>query len=71
MTSTFNRTVTVQDVVNSSIAAGYGAGLKLGAAVEYSPQTSVFTGTVGLGAGGFGGAASLNIASGFVPVCKE
>ncbi len=72
MTSTSNRGVTVQDVVNSSLAAGgaVGAGFAVGADVNL--QTGVFTETVGFGGGGFGGApASLNIASGFIPICRE
>ncbi len=71
MTSTSNTNVSVQDVVNSSLTVGGGAGAGVGAAVDYSPQTGVFTGTIGLGTGGWGGASGLNIASGFIPICKE
>jgi hypothetical protein len=71
MTSTYNTNVTVQDVVNSSLTIGGGAGAGFGLGVDYSPQTGVFTETVGLGAGGWGGAGGLNIASGFIPICRE
>jgi RHS repeat-associated protein len=71
MTSTFKSGVTVQDVVNSSISIGgaYGEGLAAGG--DVSPQTNVVTLTLGFGAGGWGGASGLNIASGFIPICKE
>lgn len=71
MTSTFKTTVTVQDVVNSILSLGGGAGAGFGLGVDYSPQTGVFTETIGLGTGGWGGASSLNIASGFIPICKD
>jgi hypothetical protein len=71
MTSTFSETVTIQDVVNSSLSFGAGAGEGFGVAADYNPQTSVLTDTTGFGVGGWGGVASLNIASGFIPVCKE
>jgi RHS repeat-associated protein len=71
MTSTFNTTVTVQDVVNSTVSMGAGAGAGFGVAAEYSPQTRVATVTVGFGGGGWGGASSLNLASGFIPLCKH
>jgi RHS repeat-associated protein len=71
MTSTFSETVTIQDVVNSSLSFGAGAGEGFGVAADYNPQTSVLTDTIGFGVGGWGGAGSLNIASGFIPVCKE
>lgn len=69
MTSTFNTTTTVQDVVNSVLSLGGGAGAGFGLGVDYNPQTSVFTETVGVGTGGWGGATGLNIASGFIPLC--
>ena len=71
MTSTFNTTVAVQDVVNSSLSLGGGAGAGFGLGVDYSPQTGVFTETIGIGIGGWGGASGLNIASGFIPICKK
>ena len=48
-----------------------GAGEGLGGAVEFCPQARVFSGTLGFGIGGWGGASALNLASGFIPVCKE
>jgi RHS repeat-associated protein len=70
MTSTLNSTVTIQDVVNSSISLGVGAGDGFAVSLDYSPQTGVVTETVGPGAGGWGGATSLNVASGFIPICQ-
>jgi len=71
MTSTFNATVTVQDVVNSSVSLGFAGAAGLGAGVDYNPQTQVVTGTIGAGLGGWGGTGGLNAASGFVPICPE
>jgi len=71
MTSTFNPTVTIQDVVSSIASVGFGYGAGAGFAVEVSPGTGVLTETVGFGTGGFGGAQGLNIASGFIPICTE
>ena len=71
MTSTTNTLVTVQDVVNSSVSVGlaWGQGFAVGGDVNL--QTGVFTETVGFGGGGFGGANVVNIASGFIPICRE
>jgi len=71
MTSTFNTNVTVQDVVNSSVSVGFAAAAGLGAGVDVSPQTGVFTGTIGVGVGGWGGSGGLNVASGFIPICPH
>jgi RHS repeat-associated protein len=71
MTSTFNTTATVYDVVNSFISVGGAAGDVFAAGGDINIQTGVFTETIGFGIGGFGGAAPLSIASGFFPVCRE
>jgi len=72
MTSTLNTNVTVQDVVNSSLSGGGAVGAGFAVGVDVNLQTGVFTETIGFGIGGFGGApASLNIASGFIFICKE
>lgn len=71
MTSTYNSEVIVQDVVDSSLTVGGGAGEGLGVAVDYSPQTGVSSVTFGFGAGGWGGASGMNIASGFIPICPK
>ncbi|HXH49813.1 MAG TPA: hypothetical protein VNM47_10745 [Terriglobia bacterium] len=72
MTSTYKTTVTIQDVVNSSVSVGGGVGVGFGVGVDMSLQTGVFSETIGFGTGGFGGSpAGLNIASGFVPICHE
>jgi RHS repeat-associated protein len=63
--------VTVQDIVNSSISFGFGAGNGLAAAGDFSPQTYATSLILGFGAGGWGGATGMNIASGFIPICKE
>jgi hypothetical protein len=70
MTVSFKSDVSVQDMVNSSISFGgaYGQGFAAGA--DFSPQTDSVTGTIGFGTGGWGGATGMNVASGFIPVCK-
>lgn len=70
MTSTLNATVMAQDVVNSNISVGAAGADVLGAGIDYSPQTKVITGTIGFGAGGWGGTSSLNLGSVFISVCK-
>lgn len=71
LTSTTNRNVVVNDVVNSSVSVGYAAGAGLAAGVDVSPQTGVMSGTVGVGMGGWGGSGALNLGSGFIPICRE
>lgn len=63
--------VTIQELVNSSASFGVAYGEGFAGAIDYNPETSAITVTVGIGEGGWGGAGGLNIASGFFPVCPE
>jgi RHS repeat-associated protein len=71
MTSWSDKTAIVQDVVESSVSYGAAVGKGFAIGWDWSPSTSVTTTTIGGGFGGFGGAHSLNVASGFIPICHE
>lgn len=58
-----------------SVSRGIGISGRIGNTLSIghaeSPQAGVFTGTIGVGGGGWAGTGGLNIASGFIPICSQ
>src|SRR5579862_6302612 len=58
-----------------SVSRGTGISGRIGNTLSIghaeSPKAGVFTGTIGVGGGGWAGTGGLNIASGFIPICSQ